>query len=109
MRGSPGFSGCIHLITAVSVRCTLTAANSAELPQRPPHLPVSSSFLQAAAPLLLHYDPGEGSMAALTVSLLATTASTCNPDCLIKQLQQRNIAVDGIKCTFNYIYISDQC
>lgn len=72
--GSPGFRGCIHLITAVSVRSTLTAANSAELPQRPPHLPVSSSFLQAAAPLLLQHDPGEGSMAALTVSLAASTA-----------------------------------
>lgn len=72
--GSPGFRGCIHLITAVSARCTLTAANSAELPQRPPHLPVSSSLLQAAAPLLLQYDPGEGSIAALTGSLAATTA-----------------------------------
>lgn len=71
----PGCRGGVHLITAVSVHRALTAANSAELPQRPPHSPVSSSLLQAAVPLLLQYDPGEGSMAAaLTVSRAATTA-----------------------------------
>lgn len=71
---SPGCRGGVHLITAVSAHRALTAANPAELPQRPPRSPVSSSLLQAAAPLLQH-DPGEGSMAAaLAVSRAATTA-----------------------------------
>lgn len=72
---SPGCRGGVHLITAVSVHRALTAANPAELPQRPPRSPVSSSLLQAAAPLLLQHDPGEGSMAAaLPVSRAAATA-----------------------------------
>lgn len=78
---------------------TPTAANSAELPQRPPHSPVSSSLLQAAAPLLLQYDPGEGSVAAaLTVSHVAPTARPPDakrslhspPDGVIQQLPLRN-------------------
>lgn len=69
-----GLRGLHAPFTAVSARCSLTAANPAELPQSPAHLPVSSSLLQAAAPLLLQYDPGKGSMAALTVSLGVTTS-----------------------------------